>query len=159
MTHRELLRAIYAGAAAIAVAVVAAVWLGAGSSTADSSTDGGAYCPDDKQLQSAWESDGLEEKASSSCPDPDPLPAEDPANPREKIDPVGKVDGPATLAAAQEAFDPDNDPLILIAQEDNGDYYAVYGSVIHEKDVPPSSVETVEDYQEWLAANSTEEKK
>lgn len=102
------------------------------------------FCPSLEQLEQHWEKYGQELKLP--CPDPDPLP--EPSN-RE---PSGlPVEAPTTLAEAQELYDPDNDPLILIGRDDDGNYVSVTGAVLDSAFIPPASIKTTAQYEQWLA--------
>jgi hypothetical protein len=113
------------------------------------------YCPTADELQQQWEKEGQEIKADPDCPDPDPLPDEDANNPAEEPGSDNSASAPKTLAEAQEKFDPHNEPLVLLAQNEDGSYYAINGTASKES-TPPPSVQTVEQYAAWLQDQSKE---
>jgi hypothetical protein len=102
------------------------------------------FCPSLEQLEQHWEK--YEQELKLPCPDPDPLP--EPSN----KEPSGlPVEAPTTLAEAQELYDPDNDPLILIGRDDDGTYVSVTIAVLDSAFIPPASIKTTAQYEQWAA--------
>lgn len=103
------------------------------------------FCPSPEELEWHWEKYGQELKPSD-CPDPDPLP-----EPSNREPPGSPVEAPTTLSKAQELYDPDNDPLILVGREDDGTYVSVTIAVLDSAFIPPASIKTTAQYEQWAA--------
>lgn len=145
-----------AGGALVAAASI--VLLGGGPSGAMYSAEDPPYCPTNEEILADWNQDGLETKADPNCPDPDPLPAADPTNPPETEPPASPGPAPTSIDEAQRILDPDNEPLVLLAQASDGSYYAIVGAAGKDS-IPPASVRTVEQYAAWLAKQARKEGK
>lgn len=106
------------------------------------------FCPSAAEVERHWERQGEELKPSPDCPDPDPIPDSDNPEPR----PTGPAThDPTTVSAAQRLHDPDDDPLIFVEQQKDGTYTSVTISVLDEAYIPPASVRTAQEYEQWLA--------
>jgi len=100
------------------------------------------------EVEQHWEEHGEELKPSPECPDPDPIPDLDDPEPT----PTGpSAEDPTTVATAQQLYDPNDDPLILVEQQSDGTYRSVTISVLDEAHVPPAAIRTAEQYEQWLA--------
>lgn len=129
----------------------------AGSATERS--DGAAgeadYCPSAEEVVAYWDKYHRERKPSPGCSDPDPL-LEDPSG--EPEDPGEPAVEPRTLDEAQELFDPNNEPLILVDQQADGTFMSVNMTVWNPEDTPPASIQTSQQYKTWLEEQHGQER-
>lgn len=76
-----------------------------------------------------------------------PAPPPGVADPEPRGAPVA---GPTTLAEAQAAYDPENDPLVLVDEAEDGTYRSITLAVLEHVYVPPATVLTADQYARWL---------
>jgi hypothetical protein len=103
-------------------------------------------CPSPEEMEAYWEEHGVELKTGTDCGDPDPVP---PGEGETHYHDESDHQPPETLEEAQALLDPEDDPLILIAQNAQG-FYAVTIAVTGEDAVPPTHVRTERQYARWI---------
>lgn len=116
-----------------------------------SSSDASPPCMDPAQVQEYWERYGKDPKHIPNCPDPDPLP--DTTRSAEPSSDGPPPELPTTLADAQQFYDPENDPFILLVLLPDGTYTSRLYTYAPGS-IPPPSVKTVEQYIEWAASRN-----
>jgi hypothetical protein len=126
-----------------------------GTSVSTQADEGGSgECPSAEEIRAYWKEYGKDLKPAGTCGDPDPLPPGDGTGEAPSNGPPPPT--PTTLAEAQAMLDPDDDPLMLLRQDDDGRWSAILVAMAPNQDPPPPNIRTVDQFAAWLDVQSAD---